>query len=184
MHCGSLLCFCIHRLGAEGSQAREPWEDEDLLTFNRFEDQTTATLRWSSPAEQRQLQGDLALAYHKNLSVDTLFFVDLSDRLSWSWLLWRDGVKQGAVCLVSASTSVVAILCVYAHGCLCMCVEARYQPWASFVKCWTSYFMAGSLIGLELTDLTSPAGKQVPGILLSQPRQLWGYKCAPPPLDY
>lgn len=84
------------------------------LPFNMSEDQTTATLRWSSPAEQRQLQGDLALAYHKNLSVDTLFFVDHSDRLSWSWLLWRDGVKQGAVCLVSVSTSVVAILCVYA----------------------------------------------------------------------
>lgn len=33
VHCGSLLYFCIHRLGAEGSQASEPWEDEDLLTL-------------------------------------------------------------------------------------------------------------------------------------------------------
>lgn len=33
VHCGSLLHFCIHRLGAEGSQASEPWGEEDLLTL-------------------------------------------------------------------------------------------------------------------------------------------------------
>lgn len=71
-----------------------------------------------------------------------------------------------------------------ACACACVRIEARYQPWVFFVKCWTSYFMTGSLIGLELTNLTSPAGKQVPGILLSQPPQLWGYRCTPPPLDY
>lgn len=44
--------------------------------------------------------------------------------------------------------------------------------------------MTWSLIGLELTNLTSPAGKQVPEILLSQPLQLWGYRYTLPPLDY
>lgn len=73
------------------------------LSFNLFEDQTTATLRWNSLEGQLQLQGDLSLAYHKNLSVDTLFFVDLHDGLSWSWLLWRHGLKWAAVCLVLGS---------------------------------------------------------------------------------
>lgn len=160
-----------------------PGRTRICLSFNMFEDQTTATLRWSSPAEQRQILGDLALAYHKNLSVDTLFFVDLSDRLSWSWLLWRDDLKCVlGVCQYFCSCYT---LCVHMGACACACVCIEIS--ALGVVCQElviSYFMTGSLIGPELTDLTSPADKQVPGILLSQLRQLWGYRCAPPPLDY